>query len=76
MLLNLCKAASQDTITVHITRTQGNITACQETDPTGQISSLSPLKFETIIDPCMTEIVEPDAFPGENSISEELRTSE
>ncbi|PBK85704.1 hypothetical protein ARMGADRAFT_1087263 [Armillaria gallica] len=67
MLLNLRKAAS---------RTQGNITTCQETDPTGQISSLSPLKFETIIDPCMTEIVEPDAFPGENSISEELRTSE
>ncbi|KAK0440095.1 hypothetical protein EV421DRAFT_1817389 [Armillaria borealis] len=75
MLLNLRKAAFQE-IPLHITRTQGNITACQETDPTGQTSSLSPLKFETIIDPCTTEIVEPDAFPGVDSISEELRTSE
>ncbi|KAK0216293.1 hypothetical protein IW262DRAFT_1510381 [Armillaria fumosa] len=73
MLINLRKAASQEINTLHFPPT---VATCQETNTTGQLSSLSSLTFETPIDPRLTEIGEPDMLTEVNLISEELRTNE
>ncbi|KAK0477033.1 hypothetical protein IW261DRAFT_1338928 [Armillaria novae-zelandiae] len=73
MLINLRKAASQEISTLHFPQTHAT---CQETNPIGQLGSLSSLIFETPIDPFMTEIGEPDVLTELNSISEERRTNE
>ncbi|KAK0200744.1 hypothetical protein DFS33DRAFT_1507440 [Desarmillaria ectypa] len=69
MLLNLRKATSRDTITLHFPQTQGEIAARQENTPTGQASNPPPLTFGATIDSRVAKIIELDAFPGVNSIS-------